>query len=847
MDATTDSSDKYVFQDDELPPPPTGNSRTFPSVPKDSHPSNLLSKYDPVPVAALRAGTRGETSSAECQAPSFQVEVNVGRVAAPVPSQHSPSVLSSNVIRDIERHERPQSRDLILAYNVELSDALFQQQSEEVSTMLSTAGVAQARRRRMRATTVRARRMAGDIAITEVDLANLGAAFLAGLADDDDDDDDTSVNNEVDTDMSASDEAGASSAVAPLALNSPSHQSSTESTIVTAPSDVQATPEPLETTDPLESDEGDLSGLYSQFRDSWAPPAPLSSLFEENDIFFSPPLRGEITGELSQIRDAFESERVEEEFSLPYLNVLVAAGPADKGDSERDRTPSAGDEVHALSTVAPGAPNSPSHEITEFDLVNVGTAFLAGEADDHDASVNNEVDMSQSASNEAVFSCAAAPVALNSPSHQRSAESTVATAPSDLQTTTDAPETNDALGVEGVDPSCLCSPWRDSCDSSAPLIPLLEDDTFFSPLLRGELDLAAFAQNGQPTINSADVASERFSYDPALQSVSIANADNHSPAGSAETDARLVQRDLDTSAVDEARSSSFVATPQPTAVWHMEPVGIVVQLTPPSPTNTIKPSESNRLAQRRETNRSNSGHQPMYRGSPLRSDGLGLVGQQPGMLAVPSFRKRSRRRRMAESSQPEDVVARSSRRGSDLPLGLVETNTDAGAKPIYTQGFSTSPPNAETVPISGSPSDSVKRSSPSTSQIGGAPFRSAKTGVKLCAAGEAEPSSSAAPTRSPAVLRKARKVKTVATHPVRHQPRSSASRITTRLREWGTRASRFFSLRRSVRVEENGTGNPYFDPWEGFVPPRAPSPETSPDDDLAAGQSNIWNIYAKID
>ncbi|KAG8903834.1 hypothetical protein FRC01_008973, partial [Tulasnella sp. 417] len=750
----------------------------------------------------------------------------------------------SNDIRDIESHERPQSRELILAYNDELSDALFQQQSEEVSTMLSTAGVAQARRRRLRAATIRARRMAEDIAITELDLANLGAAFLASLVGDDDDDDNraASVNNEVDTSMNASDEAGASSAVAPFALNFPSHQSSGESSIVAVTSDVQATANPPQINGPLESDEGDLSGLYSQFRGSWAPPAPLVALFEEDDTFFSPPLRGKITAELSEISDAFESERVEQDFSLPYLNDLVAAGPADRGDSERDRTPSAGDEVHALSTVAPGAPNSPSHEITEVDLANLGAAFLAGAADDEDdASVNNEVDMRLSAGDEAGSSSVAAPFALNSPSYQSSAQSTVGTTPSDVQTTADPPKSIDALGVEGVDRSCPCSPWRDSCDSSAPLIPFPEDDTF-SPLLRGELDLAAFAQNGQPTVNSADrdrVASERASYDPALQSVSIANADKHSPAGSAETDARLVQQELDTSAVDEARSSFFVAPPQPTAVWHMEPVGIVVQLTPPSPTNTIRPSQSNWLAERREMNRYN---------------GPGLVGQQAGMLAVPSFRKRSRRRRTTESSQPEDVAACSNRRGLDLPLGLVERNTDARSRPIGFQGFSPScpsAPNAETVPISGYPTGSFKRSSPPTSQIGGAPFRSAKTGVKLGAAGEAEPSSRVAPTRSPAVLKKSRKVKTVssrvATHPVRHHSGSLALRITTRLRGWGTTASRFFGFRRRVRVEENRTGNPYFDPWEGFVPPRAPSPKTTPDDHLPARQSNIWNIYAKID
>ncbi|KAG8931028.1 hypothetical protein FRC01_001936, partial [Tulasnella sp. 417] len=416
---------------------------------------------------ADEAGTPGETVSTECPVQSFDVEANVGEVVAPVPLPHTPTVPPSNDIRAIGQSEKPPARELSVAYTPESFGALFQQQNEDVSAMLSTAGLAQARRRRLRAATIRARRMAEDFAVTAFDLANLGAAFLAGPADDDDDDDasanhgvdmrlsagdeaDTSpadapvfpntplhessresttqfasshetycalesetvapefsfvnvnvlvpagpakdvadskssitdfnlinlgaaflagsaddddneayVNNEGDTILSASNEVEASYAVAPNTSNPPLHETHGEPTIQITLSDVQATTEPSETNQPTESDEGDLSGLYWQFRDTWASPAPLSSLVEEDGTFFSPLPRGETTGEASEINDATESESIELKFSLPYLNVLVPAGSP---DSEGDRTPSAGDEVDTLSVVAPGPPNSPSHE-----------------------------------------------------------------------------------------------------------------------------------------------------------------------------------------------------------------------------------------------------------------------------------------------------------------------------------------------------------------------------------------------------------------------------------------------------------------------------------------------------
>ncbi|KAG8917095.1 hypothetical protein FRC01_002666 [Tulasnella sp. 417] len=225
------------------------------------------------------------------------------------------------------------------------------------------------------------------------------------------------------------------------------------------------------------------------------------------------------------------------------------------------------------------------------------------------------------------------------------------------------------------------------------------------------------------------------------------------------------------------------------------------------------------------------------------SDGPGLVDGHAGLLTVPPFRKsRSRRRRTAGSSQPEDVVARSNRRSLDPLVDLIEKTTDAHTRPINIQGFSASRPSpldAGTVPTSAYPGDSVKRCSPpATPQIPVSPSSSAESGrrnvdtrMNLSAASGATPSSFAAPIRSPAVLRKKPKKVTKVSErlvppPARQRTRSLTSRVTSSLRRWGAAALRLLpGRRRSATVEGNGAVNPYFDPWEGFVPPRGPSPE----------------------
>ncbi|KAG8900406.1 hypothetical protein FRC01_010150, partial [Tulasnella sp. 417] len=189
----------------------------------------------------------------------------------------------------------------------------------------------------------------------------------------------------------------------------------------------------------------------------------------------------------------------------------------------------------------------------------------------------------------------------------------------------------------------------------------------------------------------------------------------------------------------------------------------------------------------------------------------------------------------------------------ETPIALVEREDNAQNTPPEIQAFSAarlSRPNvqaAQTVTDSADPFDQF---CPATTQIfdsttafvngaGG----SINTGVTWSAAGEAEPSSDAAPIQSPV----RRFPEGLASRPNRQQARTFTSRITSLLRGWGNAASRLLTGRRTTSVERTGTFNPHFDPWEGFVPPRGPSPDTTPGDDVAPPNSNIWDIYVKLD
>ncbi|KAG8911640.1 hypothetical protein FRC01_005608 [Tulasnella sp. 417] len=658
--------DAYITQDKDLPPIPTDDCGCSRSVSQDSQVSDLRSKYDPFPSAALRAGTFGETGSTECQTPPLDIEANVGEVTAHVPSHDLPSVPSSGeIIVPIQTPDRAPARELSVTYTPESFNALLQQQTDEVSAMLSTAGLAQSRRRRLRAATIRARKIAEDLA--------------------------------------------------------------------------------------------------------------------------SP------------------------EFSFEDLNVVVPAGPTDDG-----------------------------------------------------AAVNSEEDTDSSASDDAGLSSTVAPVSSNPLSHENPSKRTIHTASPAVPNVVEPSEINHFLDSEEVYSSGTCSPDRDSWVSFEYLISLFDDDEYFSPLLRGELDLEGSAENCQPPINSEegdDVAAERSSYDPVLQCYSIARTDNHSTNDSAEIESRINRRERGTGAADEARSSSLVAPTPSTAYLRTEHSEIVIQLTPPSPPSSIKASQSNRFAQTREMNWYTSHRRPHHRRvsySPTKSDRSGLVGRQADGLSV-TIPAETLSRYLRNGCQPASGKAGASqhlvdappvnRTAFETPAALVEREFNAQKTPPEIQAFfaaRSSRPNAkaaQTVPDS---ADSFDNFSPATSQISGptTPFvdsagESINTGVTWRAAGGAEPSSDAAPIQS--LVR--RFSEAPASRPIRQQARAFTSRITSSLREWGNAASKLLTGRRTADAEGGGTFNPQFDPWEGFVPTRGPSPDLTPDDDIGPPKSNIWNIY----
>ncbi|KAG8917096.1 hypothetical protein FRC01_002667 [Tulasnella sp. 417] len=566
-------------------------------LPQVTQPSNELSKYHTVPFAARRAGTPGETASTEFSVQSFDVEANIGEVVAPVPMPHTPSVPSSDHVRTIEQSKRASPREVSISYTAESFGALFQQQNEDVSAMLSTAGLAQAGRRRLRAATIRSRRMLEDFGITEFDLANLGAAFLAGPADDDDDDDDASVNDGLDTRSSAGDEADTSPADAPVLPNPPLHENSAESTtqpaslheihyalesetvapefslvnlnvlVPASPAEAVADSEREDLSitdfdlanlgaaflagladddDDDDDDDEDVSvnneadtrlsaGDEANTSPADAPRAPNPPMHENSIESTIQPASSRVrtAGEPSEIHYALESETVAPEFSLFNLHVLVPAGQDDAvADSKRE----------AIS-------------ITDFDLANLGAAFLAGPGgddgdDDDDASVNNERDTNMSASDEVEASHAVAPTASNPPLHQTAGEPTIQIAPSDVQVTTEPPKSNYPVESDEGDLSGLYWQFRDSGASPAPLISVVEeDDTFFFLPLRGEI------VGEQAEINHA-IEPERV--EPEFP---LANRNVLVAAGPANNDDS--ERDRSLSARDEVDALPTVAPPPP--------------------------------------------------------------------------------------------------------------------------------------------------------------------------------------------------------------------------------------------------------------------------------------------
>ncbi|KIO28257.1 hypothetical protein M407DRAFT_22471 [Tulasnella calospora MUT 4182] len=218
-------------QDNDCLPTRTDNSSSSRSVPHDSPPSKLLSECDnDCSAAGLQADTLGATGSAECYTPSLDIKANAGEVANAVvsESQHFSSIPSSDAVRFIDRSEKTPTHELSSAHTHESFDALFQQESDEVSVCLRSAAIIKAKRRRLRAEARRARRSSPEVIIHDFSIV-LNALGSIGSAEDDG----PSVDNE--GDQSASDEAEPSSAVAPVATTPALHSQSYESVVPAAP------------------------------------------------------------------------------------------------------------------------------------------------------------------------------------------------------------------------------------------------------------------------------------------------------------------------------------------------------------------------------------------------------------------------------------------------------------------------------------------------------------------------------------------------------------------------------------------------------------------------------------
>ncbi|KAG8915019.1 hypothetical protein FRC01_003830, partial [Tulasnella sp. 417] len=828
--ALTDYMDAYIPQDKDLPPIPTDDSGSSRSVSQDSQVSDLRSKYDPFSSAALRAGTFGETASTECQTPTFDVEANVGEVTAHVPSHDLPPVPSGEIIVPIQTPDRAPARELSVTYTPESFNALLEQQTDEVSAMLSTAGLAQSRRRRLRAATIRARRIAEDLASPEFSCEGLNVVIPAGPTDDG-----AAVNSEEDTDSSASDDAGPSSPVAPVSCNPLSHENPSERTInTTSPAAPNAT-ETSEINHCLDSEEVDPTSTCSPDRDSWTSSGFLISV-PDDDHFLSPLLRGEL--DLGGFADDCQ----------PPINSEEGKGVATRRSSY--------DPV-----------------LQSFSVATADNRSMNGSAEIESRIIRRERDTS--AEDEAPASSLAAPT--QSPSHLRPEPTQIViqiTPESTIQTTSPAvpnaakpSEVNASLDSEYVDLSGTCSPDRASWASSTSLISLLSDDYFFSPLLRGELELEGSANNFQPVINLEEgkaIATRRSSYDLELQSFSVARAENRSMNCSAEIGSRIIRREYDMSVEDEAPASSLAAPTQSPSHLRPEPSQIVIQLTPPSPPSTIKPSQINQFALSREMNWYTSHRRPHHGPvsySSAQYDRPGLVGRADGVPVTISAEALSRY--LSNGCQPAGSQVRTSQHLGDVPpanptafevpRALVEREANRHNNPPQVQPSPTarpSRPNARAAQTFTDSGDSFGDFSPATSQISGpitasvdSAGESTNKGVTWSAAGEAEPLSDAAPIQSPV----GRFSEALASPPIRRQARAFTSRITSSLREWGNAASRLLTGRRTTNVEGTATFNPSFDPWDGFVPPQGPSPDPIPDDDIELPKSNIWNIYVKLD
>ncbi|KAG9031094.1 hypothetical protein FS837_003099 [Tulasnella sp. UAMH 9824] len=318
--------------------------------------------------------------------------------------------------------------------------------------------------------------------------------------------------------------------------------------------------------------------------------------------------------------------------------------------------------------------------------------------------------------------------------------------------------------------------------------------------------------NSRAESNSPDLApvvdSERSLYDPVLQCFYLPpKISALGVTGSAGNDSRNVDEERIKSARVKDPSVTTVAPPPPTGVSDSESSKVVIKVTPPTPPVTMRApyiqcSQSVKEGDIKPS--SNYTVSTVVTGSCERE--IHNLRATAGAARPP----KSRPMPTAET------------------FGSSGTLVDGSFDPVEFDVFNTF----------GYPANNGR-------------IRDGEEGVS--AGAKVEPLPFDAPTSPTRVThRKPRMVKGFAgglvPHGVRQHARAVKSTITSSLRGWGKAASRLLSARRPSQAEGNRMTSPYFDPWEGYVPPRGPSPELAqPDRSFHPPPPCIANVYVNLD
>ncbi|KAG8919052.1 hypothetical protein FRC01_001504 [Tulasnella sp. 417] len=359
----------------------------------------------------------------------------------------------------------------------------------------------------------------------------------------------------------------------------------------------------------------------------------------------------------------------------------------------------------------------------------------------------------------------------------------------------------------------------------------------------------------QVLLDPEDVDCERSVDDPALKCFSPVKFNTIGMTGSADNDIRSVGKEGGKSGSVKVGSLKAVAPSPSTGVLHPENCSIIINVAPPSPPDTIKPSQAKQSNENMMTDPKYSSlvpHGRHTRTSPVIPDHPRFESPNADMVvatrpaeAHPSPGNVEENQRVGYEAISSQHVARihsSDHSPAKVVLSLVKGENDGLTAPVQSEMLSARRGSPTTQPFDSS-----------VTLVDEYPSLDAPNLFDMSAGGKAEPLTFDAPIDSTRVIdRKSRKAKRfegrLVLDSVRKQARAIKLSISSSLSGFGNAASRLFSGRRPAKVEGNRTFNPYFDPWEGFVPSRGPSPDPmDPDGDVPPPRPSIMNIYVKLD